>query len=114
MACVIHPISLGSTRFGQNTIQECEWCATFTDYVAYALPVIVLSYIKEAALLGVVTVAGTNRETWRSAIIGFLMLACIIDVYCMLTVRVAVNQRDPTMVCLIPCCPRSLSHVAAV
>ena len=78
--------------------------------MAYTLPVIVLSYIKEAALLGVVTIAGANREAWRFTVIAFLMLACIVDVYWMLTVRIAVNKQEPTMVGLIYCRPHSLSH----
>lgn len=71
---------------------------TFTEYAVYTVVPIVLSYIKEAALLGVVTVRGTNRETWRSTVISALMLACIIDVCWMLTVRITVDQQEPTMV----------------
>jgi len=79
--------------------------------VAYTLPVIVLSYLKEAALLGVVTIAGANREAWRFTVIAFLTLACIVDVYWMLTVRIAVNKQEPTMVGRIPCRPNSLSDI---
>ena len=107
--CVTAPHLTRSTRFGQDTIQDCEWCATFTEYAAYTLPVIVLSYIKEAALLGMVTMRGTNRETWRSTTIGSLMLACIVDVYWMLTVKISVTQQEPTMVCPISYRPRSWS-----
>ena len=96
-----------STRFGQEAIQECEWCATFTEYAAYTVVAIVLSYIKEAALLGMVTIRGTNRETWRSTILGVLMLACIVDVYWMLTVRITIDQQEPTMVCSVPYRPLS-------
>jgi hypothetical protein len=95
---MMHPDLTRSTRFGQNAIQECEWCTNFTEYAAYTLAAIVLSYIKEAALLGVVTIRGTNRETWRYTTIGVLMLACIFDVYWMLTVRIAVDQQKLTMV----------------
>lgn len=97
------------TRFGQNAIQECEWCTTLTEYAAYTLPAIVLSYIKEAALLGMVTIRGTDRETWRSAGIGFLILACILDVYRMLTARITVDQQELTMVGQVSCrfCSRS-------
>ncbi|KAF9653727.1 hypothetical protein BDM02DRAFT_3177582 [Thelephora ganbajun] len=84
-------------RFGQNTIQECEWCTNFTEYATYTLSAIVLSYIKEAALLGVVTIRGTDRETWRTTTIGFLMFTCIVDVYWMLTVRITVDQQELTM-----------------
>jgi len=84
-------------RFGQNTIQECEWCATFTEYAVHTVTATVLSYIKEAALLGVATIRGTNRETWRSTVISVLMLACIVDVYWMLTVRITIDQQEPTM-----------------
>jgi len=84
-------------RFGQTAIQECEWCTTFTEYAAYTLPNIVLSYLEEAAFIGVVTIRGTNRETWRSTTIGLLTLACILDVYLILTVRIAVDQQDLTM-----------------
>ena len=75
----------------------------------YTLPAIVLSYIKEAALLGVVTIRGANRETWRSTTIGVLFLACILDVYWMLTVRIPVDQEEPTMVGPILCRLRSPS-----
>lgn len=95
---MIHPDLTLSTRFGQNTVQECEWCVSFTEYAVYTLAAIVLSYIKEAALLGLVTIRGTDRETWRSTTIGVLMLACIADVYWMLTVRIALDQQEVTMV----------------
>lgn len=71
---------------------------TFTEYAVYAVAPIVLSYLKEVALLGVVTIRGTNRETWRSTVISVLMLACIVDVYWMLTVRIIVDRQEPTMV----------------
>lgn len=95
---MIHRPLTQPTRFGQNAIQECEWCTTFTEYAAYTLPDIVLSYIKEAAFLGVVTMRGTNREAWRSATVGFLILACILDAYWMLTARIAIDQQELTMV----------------
>lgn len=84
-------------RFGQNAVQECEWCTNFTEYAAYAIVPIVLSYLKEVALLGLVTIRGTNRETWRSTIIGVLMLAGIVDIYWLLTVKIAIDQQDVTM-----------------
>lgn len=104
---MIHPDLTRSARFGQNTIQECEWCTTFTEYAVYTLATIFLAYIQEAALLGLVTVRGSNRETWRSTTIGVLILACIVDVYWMLTVRVTVDQQDVTMVGQIYCRLRS-------
>lgn len=73
-----------------------------------------LSYIKEAAFLGVVTTRGTNRETWRSTTIGFLMLACVVDVYWILTVKVAIDQQDLTMVGPISRCLRSQSHLVTI
>jgi len=82
--------------------------------VAYTFPVIVLSYIKEAALLGVVTICGTNHEMWRSATIGFLMLACIVDVYLLLTVKLTTKQEEPTMVCSISCFLCSRSHMVTI
>ncbi|KAF9788143.1 hypothetical protein BJ322DRAFT_609118 [Thelephora terrestris] len=84
-------------RFGQNTVQECEWCTTFTEYAVYTIAPIFLSYILEAALLGLVTIRGSNREMWRSTTIGVLILACSVDAYWMLTVRVTVDQQDVTM-----------------
>ena len=107
LALSIRPLLTRSTRFGQNAIQECEWCTTFTEYAAYTLPSIVLSYLEVAALIGVVTIRGTNREKWRSATIGFLILACILDVYLILTVRIAVDQQGLTMVSSISCRFRS-------
>ena len=73
-----------------------------------------LSYVKEAALLGIVTIRGTNRESWRSATIGFLILACIVDVYWMLTVSIVVDQQELTMVGPISCCLNSRPDVVIV
>ena len=114
--CPIHGPSdlIRTTRFGEDTVQECDWCTTFTDYAAYTLPAIVLSYLREAALLGVVTTRGTNREMWRSATIGLLTLTCVVDVYWMLTARILIEQQEPTMVGLISRCPRSWSHAAII
>ena len=73
-----------------------------------------LSYIKETALLGVVTIRGSNRETWRSAAIGSLILACILDVYRMLTARIAIDKQELTMVGQVSCCFHSRSDSMTV
>ncbi|TFY74365.1 hypothetical protein EWM64_g9646 [Hericium alpestre] len=42
-------------RFGQDTLQTCAHCHTHSDFQQYALPRSLLEYLREAAVVGVLT-----------------------------------------------------------
>lgn len=78
-------------RFGQDVVQNCNHCHTFGEYALYALPGIVLLYLRQAAVVGLITIRGTHREPWRTHGIGLLLFAAIAEVYWTLSVRIQVS-----------------------
>jgi hypothetical protein len=40
-------------RFGHNVVATCDYCYEFVDFACYAMPRPILSYIREAAFIGV-------------------------------------------------------------
>ena len=78
-------------RFGQDVVQNCNHCHTFGEYALYAFPGIVLLYLRQAAVVGFITIRGTHRERWRTHGIGLLLFAAIAEVYWTLSVRIQVS-----------------------
>ncbi|KAI0690996.1 hypothetical protein C8T65DRAFT_670963 [Cerioporus squamosus] len=68
-------------RFGQAVIQDCEHCTTFDEYAIFAAPRIALGYVKEAAVVGLVTIRGSGHERWRTYTIAALVGAFILEGY---------------------------------
>lgn len=79
-------------RFGQNVVQDCDYCHTLGEYALYALPGVVLLYLREAFVIGVVTIRGTHRERWRIYGIGLLVFAFIVEIYWTLSVKIQISQ----------------------
>jgi len=77
-------------RFGHTVVATCEHCHSFTDFAIYAIPGFLLSYIKQAAVIGVVTIRGTGKERYRSSAVGFVVLAAIAEAYWISTVQIRI------------------------
>lgn len=45
--------SLYTTRFGHDVVVHCEHCLSYTDFAIYATPGLLLTYIRQAAIIGV-------------------------------------------------------------
>ncbi|TRM60058.1 hypothetical protein BD626DRAFT_141107 [Schizophyllum amplum] len=52
-------------RYGHDVLLQCENCSRARDFILYALVGALLQYTAMAALVEVVTVAGTNSEYYR-------------------------------------------------
>lgn len=75
---------------------------TYYDYVLYALPRPLLEYLREAAVVGLVTIRGSVRERWRIWGLGAIGLSAALEAYLVMTWKVIIeNDEKPVMVCLI-------------
>lgn len=86
-------------RFGHTVLQECEHCKTFDDYALFALPRALREYVREAVLVGLLTVTGSMRERWRIYAMGALAAAAVAEGYFILTssIRIPKNGQDVFM-----------------
>ncbi|OBZ77475.1 hypothetical protein A0H81_02705 [Grifola frondosa] len=79
-------------RFGQTALQDCEHCVTFDEYALFALPRALLGYVREAAVLGLITIKGSGRERWRTYAIGALVCTAVMEGYWITTVPIRIPQ----------------------
>ncbi|KAF8621227.1 hypothetical protein AX15_007943 [Amanita polypyramis BW_CC] len=77
-------------RFGHNVVTTCEHCQTADDYVLYALPRPTLSYLREIALVGLVTLEKLNRSHLRPLGIGILIAAFVTEAYWLGTTPISI------------------------
>ncbi|KAL1757057.1 hypothetical protein FB107DRAFT_273261 [Schizophyllum commune] len=52
-------------RYGHDVLLQCEFCVRTRDFVTYALAVAALQYVGMAALIGFITISGTDSEYYR-------------------------------------------------
>ena len=79
-------------RFGQSVLQDCEYCHTYDEYALYAIPRPLLSYIRETAVAGLLTISGTHKERWRMYAIGTIVCAAVTEGYWVSTVQVKIPR----------------------
>ncbi|KAH9835332.1 uncharacterized protein C8Q71DRAFT_837178 [Rhodofomes roseus] len=79
-------------RFGQAVLQECEHCKTFNDYALFALPRAFLEYVREVAIIGMLTIRETGRERWRTYVVGALICAAVAEAYWIATAAIDVPE----------------------
>lgn len=94
----IHLIARVYHRFGHDVLSSCHYCRSYDDFALYALPRPVLEYIREATVLGLVTIRGSNHERWR--LYGILVLVAFLigEVYYSSTVRISVKPPVETKI----------------
>ncbi|KAF4563700.1 hypothetical protein AB1N83_010192 [Pleurotus pulmonarius] len=80
-------------RFGQHVLQTCEYCTTYDEFAIYAILEPLRSYIYEAAVVGAVTISGTQRERLRTIGLGVLVAAALAEGYWISTVPIKVPRR---------------------
>lgn len=81
-------------RFGHTAIQDCEYCHSSDDFALFALPAALLSYIREAAVVGIVTIKGTRRERLRTMGLGLLVGAAVVEGYWVSTAHITVPEHE--------------------
>ncbi|KAF9494814.1 hypothetical protein BDN71DRAFT_1448390 [Pleurotus eryngii] len=80
-------------RFGQHVLQTCEYCTTYDEFAIYAILEPLRSYVYEAAVVGAVTISGTQRERLRTVGLGVLVAAALAEGYWISTVPIKVPRR---------------------
>jgi hypothetical protein len=75
-------------RFGQKLIEECTHCRTADEFALHALPRPFLEYVREVAVIGLVTIRGSYRARWRTWGVAILCFAAVMEGYWLTTVPI--------------------------
>ncbi|KAH8827637.1 hypothetical protein DL96DRAFT_1599740 [Flagelloscypha sp. PMI_526] len=68
-------------RFGHDVVTMCEYCRGADEFAFFAFPGLLLQYIREIALVGVLTIRGTNREWWRRIALWPVVIVGLVEVW---------------------------------
>ncbi|ESK96635.1 hypothetical protein Moror_6855 [Moniliophthora roreri MCA 2997] len=79
-------------RFGHNALATCEYCSSYTDFALYALPGPLLAYLREATLIGLITIKGTRLERYRTYGIGPLVAVAATECYWISSVAITIPK----------------------
>jgi len=79
-------------RFGHTVVQECEHCNTFDEYALFVLPRALREYLREAVLVGLLTMTGSMHERWRIYAMGALVAAAVAEGYFILTSSIQIPK----------------------
>lgn len=52
-------------RFGHDAVAQCDWCHSMSDFGLFSAPAIGLQYVRTVALIGLMTVPGSGKRSWR-------------------------------------------------
>lgn len=52
-------------RFGHETVLRCDYCHSFGDFGLFAMPRIALEYVRTLVVLGLMTLPGSGKRSWR-------------------------------------------------
>jgi hypothetical protein len=79
-------------RFGQRVIEECTHCRTQDEYAIHAFPRPLLQYVREAAVMGALTIRGSYRSRWRTMSVSVIALAAVLEIYWLLTAPIEIPR----------------------
>ncbi|KAK1226695.1 hypothetical protein PQX77_010339 [Marasmius sp. AFHP31] len=87
-------------KFGHEALSTCDFCWTFFDFALYTGTGVVLEYLREAAMIGLITIRSTSLERYRSFAIGLLVTAAAGEAYWISTVGISIPRdgREPNPV----------------
>ncbi|KAI6165927.1 hypothetical protein EDD17DRAFT_108712 [Pisolithus thermaeus] len=71
------------TRFGQLSMQSCQFCSSAGDYALFNLSFILLQYLRTATLSLLLTTAVNGREHLRRVALGISVCAFLAEGYAM-------------------------------
>ncbi|KAJ3747949.1 hypothetical protein DFH05DRAFT_1458193 [Lentinula detonsa] len=77
-------------RFGHEAIATCEYCTSWDDFSLYVLPSALWDYLREAMIIGALTLTGTRLTQYRSLSIGALVAAAMFEAYLTLTAKISI------------------------
>ncbi|KAI6037615.1 hypothetical protein EDC04DRAFT_2571064 [Pisolithus marmoratus] len=69
------------TRFGQHSMQSCQFCFSEGDYALFSLSLVLLQYLQTATLSLLLTTAVNGRHHFRRTALGILICAFVAEGY---------------------------------
>ncbi|KAI6003009.1 hypothetical protein EDD15DRAFT_2157448 [Pisolithus albus] len=84
-------------RFGQLSMQSCQFCSSAGDYALFNLSFILLQYLRTTALVLLLTAAVNGRERVRSLVLGISICAFLAEGYAMIYASDVPLSRDAFM-----------------
>ena len=88
----VEPYSWLKLSFGHNVVQDCDYCHSYYDYLLYWFPKPLLEYVREIAIVGIVTVQNSGHERWRARAVTVLAIAGVIEAYFVVTSTIIIPQ----------------------
>ncbi|TFK28543.1 hypothetical protein FA15DRAFT_665247 [Coprinopsis marcescibilis] len=85
-------------QFGHDVVAGCDYCQSFWDFALLALPRPLLSYVREIAFIGALTLPGTPRSHLRALGLGILMLSALAEAYFTLTTPIALSPTEKPLI----------------
>ncbi|KIM69488.1 hypothetical protein SCLCIDRAFT_1207920 [Scleroderma citrinum Foug A] len=82
------------TRFGQLSLQRCQFCSSLGDYALFTFASISLQYLQTATLLLVLTTGVNGRQRLRTAMLGVLVCAFLAEGYMLTSVSAVPLPKD--------------------
>ncbi|KAI0341338.1 hypothetical protein BDW22DRAFT_1358834 [Trametopsis cervina] len=79
-------------RYGQSVVQNCEHCRTADEYALFALPGPLMQYIREAAVVGLLTTTESHRSRWRKLGIIAVVAAGLFEGYNIITAQITIPR----------------------
>ncbi|ETW75771.1 hypothetical protein HETIRDRAFT_240748, partial [Heterobasidion irregulare TC 32-1] len=81
-------------RFGQQTVESCDYCHSLEDFAMIAFPRPLLEYVREAFVVGLLTTRGSGHESRRSLSIALLISLAIGEAYWLYTVPISLQENS--------------------
>ncbi|KAG1760208.1 hypothetical protein EDD22DRAFT_96234 [Suillus occidentalis] len=85
-------------RFGQRALQTCAPCTSAGDFALFVFAGALLTYVRTAAVLLLLTTSANGRDRWRGYVIGILVCAALAEGYVLVSVSAAPLPKDGTKV----------------
>ncbi len=73
-------------------LQDCEYCTKSDEYAIYAFPGPLLQYIREALVVGLLTINGSFRDKWRTYSLAAIVCAAIVEGYWTMTAEIKIPR----------------------
>ncbi|KAF8911710.1 hypothetical protein CPB85DRAFT_1220714 [Mucidula mucida] len=81
-------------RFGHEAVATCEYCHSYTDFAFHSLPSAAMAYVREVAVVGLVTIRGSGREHLRVVGISALAAIAVLEVYFRSSAVIQIKEGD--------------------
>ncbi|KAJ7089191.1 hypothetical protein B0H15DRAFT_839823 [Mycena belliarum] len=81
-------------RFGHTVVSTCDFCLSFDDFGLFALPRVLLSYITATAVIGLVTIANSGHERYRTLAVAVVAGAFCLEAYYISSATIQIPKDD--------------------